>query len=73
MSMNNTIFGFTEAQITELGMTYGIGLLMIIDDVYCRKTGLGLQGWKVWDVYFICRFRVRFGWVSSKILYSEYG
>jgi len=28
--MNNTIFGFTEAQITELGMTYGIGLLMLL-------------------------------------------
>lgn len=25
----NTIFGFTEAQITEFGMTYGLAFLML--------------------------------------------
>lgn len=25
-----TIFGFTEAQITEFGMTYGLGFLMLL-------------------------------------------
>jgi hypothetical protein len=28
--MQNTIFGFTEAQITEFGMTYGVGGLMLL-------------------------------------------
>lgn len=28
--MEGTIFGFTEAQITELGMTYGVGGLMLL-------------------------------------------
>ncbi len=28
--MDGTIFGFTEAQITELGMTYGVGGLMLL-------------------------------------------
>lgn len=28
--MQGTIFGFTEAQITELGMTYGVGGLMLL-------------------------------------------
>ena len=28
--MQGTIFGFTEAQITEFGMTYGIGALMLL-------------------------------------------
>jgi hypothetical protein len=26
----NTIFGFTEAQITEFGMTFGLGFLMLL-------------------------------------------
>ncbi|NOS98867.1 MAG: DUF2788 domain-containing protein [Methylotenera sp.] len=28
--MEGTIFGFTEAQITELGMTYGVWGLMLL-------------------------------------------
>jgi hypothetical protein len=28
--MPGTIFGLTEAQITELGMTYGVGGLMLL-------------------------------------------
>ena len=28
--LEGTIFGFTEAQITELGMTYGVGGLMLL-------------------------------------------
>ena len=28
--MQGTIFGFTEAQITEFGMTYGVGGLMLL-------------------------------------------
>jgi len=28
--MDNTVFGLTEAQITELGLTYGIGGLMLL-------------------------------------------
>lgn len=28
--MEGTIFGFTEAQITEFGMTYGVGGLMLL-------------------------------------------
>lgn len=28
--MQNTIFGLTEAQITEYGMTYGVGGLMLL-------------------------------------------
>lgn len=28
--MQNTIFGFNEAQITEFGMTYGVGGLMLL-------------------------------------------
>lgn len=28
--MNNTVFGFTEAQITEFGLTYGVGGLMLL-------------------------------------------
>jgi hypothetical protein len=30
MSMSGTIFGLSEAQITELGMTYGVGGLMLL-------------------------------------------
>lgn len=26
----NTIFGFTEAQITEFGMVYGLGILILL-------------------------------------------
>lgn len=28
--MQNTIFGMTEAQLTEFGMTYGVGGLMLM-------------------------------------------
>lgn len=28
--MDGTIFGFTEAQITDFGMTYGVGGLMLL-------------------------------------------
>lgn len=28
--MQGTMFGFTEAQITEFGMTYGVGGLMLL-------------------------------------------
>ena len=28
--MQGTIFGFTEAQITDFGMTYGVGGLMLL-------------------------------------------
>jgi hypothetical protein len=28
--MENTVFGFTEAQITEFGMTFGVGGLMLL-------------------------------------------
>lgn len=28
--MEGTIFGFTEAQITEFGLTYGVGGLMLL-------------------------------------------
>ncbi|MDP1766409.1 MAG: DUF2788 domain-containing protein [Methylotenera sp.] len=28
--MQGTIFGFTEAQITEFGMSYGVGGLMLL-------------------------------------------
>lgn len=28
--MQGTIFGFTETQITEFGMTYGVGGLMLL-------------------------------------------
>lgn len=28
--MDNTVFGLTEAQITELGLTYGVGGLMLM-------------------------------------------
>ncbi len=28
--MEGTIFGFTEAQITEFGMTFGVGGLMLL-------------------------------------------
>lgn len=28
--MDGTIFGFTEAQITEFGMTFGVGGLMLL-------------------------------------------
>lgn len=28
--MENTAFGMTEAQLTELGMTYGVGGLMLL-------------------------------------------
>jgi hypothetical protein len=28
--MQNTVFGFTEAQLTEFGMTYGVGGLMLM-------------------------------------------
>ncbi len=28
--MDNTVFGLTEAQITELGLTYGVGGLMLL-------------------------------------------
>ncbi len=28
--MEATLFGLTEAQLTELGMTYGIGALMLL-------------------------------------------
>ncbi|OYY48390.1 MAG: hypothetical protein B7X95_04710 [Methylophilaceae bacterium 17-44-8] len=28
--MDNTVFGFTEAQITEFGLTYGVGGLMLL-------------------------------------------
>lgn len=28
--MEATVFGFTEAQITEFGMTYGVGALMLM-------------------------------------------
>jgi hypothetical protein len=28
--LQGTIFGFTEAQITEFGMTYGVGGLMLL-------------------------------------------
>lgn len=28
--MQNTVFGLTEAQLTEFGMTYGVGGLMLI-------------------------------------------
>jgi hypothetical protein len=28
--LEGTIFGFTEAQITEFGMTYGVGGLMLL-------------------------------------------
>lgn len=30
MDLEGTIFGLTEAQITELGMTYGVGGLMLL-------------------------------------------
>jgi len=29
-SLPSTMFGFTEAQITEFGMTYGVGGLMLL-------------------------------------------
>lgn len=29
-NVQDTIFGFTEAQITEFGMTYGVGGLMLL-------------------------------------------
>ncbi|PKO24878.1 MAG: DUF2788 domain-containing protein, partial [Betaproteobacteria bacterium HGW-Betaproteobacteria-8] len=28
--MQNTLFGLTEAQLTEIGMTYGVGGLMLL-------------------------------------------
>lgn len=28
--MENTVFGFTEAQISEFGVTYGVGALMLL-------------------------------------------
>ncbi|HAJ71713.1 MAG TPA: DUF2788 domain-containing protein, partial [Methylophilaceae bacterium] len=28
--MENTVFGFTEAQITAFGLTYGVGGLMLL-------------------------------------------
>lgn len=28
--MENTVFGFTEAQISEFGVTYGVGFLMLL-------------------------------------------
>lgn len=28
--MENTVFGFTEAQISEFGVTYGVGGLMLL-------------------------------------------
>lgn len=28
--MQNTVFGLTEAQLTEFGMTYGVGGLMLM-------------------------------------------
>jgi hypothetical protein len=28
--LQGTIFGFTEVQITEFGMTYGVGMLMVL-------------------------------------------
>lgn len=28
--MDNTVFGFTEAQITEFGLTYGVGGLILL-------------------------------------------
>lgn len=28
--MDNTVFGFNEAQITEFGLTYGVGGLMLL-------------------------------------------
>lgn len=46
--MEGTIFGMNEAQITELGMTYGIGglmvLMLLIVGNLARKSKAGKTG-----------------------------
>ena len=67
--MENTVFGLTEEQITELGMTWGIGgfilLMLFIIVSVARESRAGRFGTFV--LFFVLAFGI-FGFLMKQVI-----
>ncbi len=67
--MEGTVFGFTEAQISELGMTWGVGgfiaLMLFIIWKVARESKAGRFG--TFIMFFVLAFGI-FGFVMKSVI-----